>query len=57
VWHLVFHYSAKLRGMPELPPGVNIAAAEWFPLDALPAAADVAHHGWALEVIPKVVDG
>ena len=54
-WHLVFHYVA---GLPE-PVGVqasgNIAAAEWFPFDSLPDAAELAHHGWARDVLGRVL--
>jgi ADP-ribose pyrophosphatase YjhB (NUDIX family) len=53
-WHLIFHFRASLPGA--IPPenGDNVAAAEWFLLDALPPAEDVAHHGWALEVLTKI---
>jgi ADP-ribose pyrophosphatase YjhB (NUDIX family) len=53
-WHLIFHFQGSL---PEAAPpsqGDNVAAAEWFPLDDLPPAEDVAHHGWALEVIERI---
>ncbi len=53
-WHLVFHYATEVE-LPEAAAGDNITAAEWFPLDALPAAADVAHHGWGLEVLARVL--
>lgn len=55
-WHLIFHYKLKLAQAPTLVPGQNIAAAEWFALNALPDAAEVAHHGWALDVIRKIVE-
>jgi len=50
-WHLAFHHVAELP--PELTPGPSpdLAAAEWFPLDALPERGEVAHHGWALDVL------
>lgn len=32
-----------------------LAAAEWFPLDGLPPRSEVAHHGWALSVLKKMV--
>jgi ADP-ribose pyrophosphatase YjhB (NUDIX family) len=49
-WHLTFHYRGELGTRAEIRPGANVAAAEWFSLDSLPDAADVAHHGWALDV-------
>jgi ADP-ribose pyrophosphatase YjhB (NUDIX family) len=56
-WHLIFHYRAQLAEIPTLDPGENLRDAEWFALEALPAASDVAHHGWALDVIRKTVEG
>jgi ADP-ribose pyrophosphatase YjhB (NUDIX family) len=53
-WHLVFHYKAEVE-LPEAATGDNIEAAEWFPLDALPPADEVAHHGWGLEVLDRVL--
>jgi hypothetical protein len=35
-------------------PAGNVAAAQWFALDDLPPASEVAHHGWALEVLEAV---
>jgi ADP-ribose pyrophosphatase YjhB (NUDIX family) len=54
-WHLIFHYVGALGEARPLARGDNVAAAEWFPLDALPRAEDVAHHGWALEVLGRVL--
>jgi hypothetical protein len=34
--------------------GPNTLAAEWFALDALPPASEVAHHGWALDVLQEL---
>jgi ADP-ribose pyrophosphatase YjhB (NUDIX family) len=53
-WHLVFHYAAEVEGA-RAAAGGNVAAAEWFPLDGLPPAAEVAHHGWGLEVLERVL--
>jgi ADP-ribose pyrophosphatase YjhB (NUDIX family) len=54
-WHLSFHHLAELASTPELRPAPDIAAAEWFPLDGLPPRSEVAHHGWALTVLKKMV--
>jgi ADP-ribose pyrophosphatase YjhB (NUDIX family) len=53
-WHLVFHYALELGSAPGVVPGPNVAAAEWFALDALPAPEAVAHGGWALEVLAEI---
>jgi hypothetical protein len=34
--------------------GANVAAAEWFPLDALPPDAEQAHEGWAGDVLLRL---
>jgi len=53
-WHLVFHHRADLERPAPITPGDNVAAAEWFALDALPEEREVAHHGWALEVLGRL---
>lgn len=53
-WHLVFHYVARLDRRFSVEQGSNVAAAEWFSLDALPDPATVAHEGWALDVLSRV---
>jgi hypothetical protein len=32
-----------------------MADARWFPLDALPERDDIAHHGWALDVLESIL--
>ena len=54
-WHLIFHYVAAAAESAPVARGPNVAAAEWFPLDKLPPADEVAHHGWALEVLERVL--
>ena len=56
-WHLIFHYRGQLEQAAELRPAENVREAKWFALDALPNPDSVAHHGWALEVIDKVIGG
>ncbi len=51
VWHLVFHHRAQVDGQPDLVQGGNVASAAWFPLEALPDRRDVAHGGWAFDVL------
>ena len=54
-WHLVFHYTAQLDEPIRVEPTGNVAAAEWFLLDELPPASEVAHHGWGLETLKRVL--
>ena|SRR2546425_12905863 len=53
-WHLVFHYLLELGPAPRVSAGTNVAAFEWFALDAPPAADEVAHCGWALDVLSEI---
>ena len=53
-WHIVFHYAAELPAGREPRPTGNVAAAEWFSLDALPPAVEQAHDGWAGETLARV---
>jgi ADP-ribose pyrophosphatase YjhB (NUDIX family) len=54
-WHLVFHYFDELVERREVEPRGNVAEARWFPLDALPEARGVGHHGWGLETLERVL--
>ncbi len=54
-WHLTFHHRVKLDEPPPLQPSANVRDAEWFPLDGLPAPEDVAHHGWAIDVLTEML--
>lgn len=56
-WHLIFHYQAELARVAEVPLQGNILGARWFPLSALPAPEEVAHGGWGLETIQKILSG
>ena len=55
LWHLVFHYFAALEHTPPVAAVGNVAAAEWFPLDALPSVSEVAHHGWCLDTLGRIL--
>lgn len=53
-WHLIFHYVTRLdRVLPVAPTG-NVAAAEWFSVDGLPSRDDLAHGGWAADVLAEI---
>ena len=54
-WHLVFHYLAQLDEALPVDATGNVGAAEWFPLDQLPSPSDVAHHGWGLQTLERVL--
>jgi ADP-ribose pyrophosphatase YjhB (NUDIX family) len=54
-WHMSFHHLVELPTPPGVQPSSELAAAEWFPLDGLPPRSEVAHHGWALSVLKKMM--
>ena len=54
-WHLVFHYLAAIDEPVEVAAVGNVAEAKWCPLGELPEAAETAHHGWALDVLARVL--
>jgi ADP-ribose pyrophosphatase YjhB (NUDIX family) len=56
-WHMVFHFVAEVTDPAQVTPGSNVATAEWFDLEQLPDASEVAHHGWALDVLGQVLAG
>ena len=53
VWHMAFHYMSNVSGRTKVVPDANVAAFEWFDLKQLPPSDEVAHHGWALDVLKK----
>jgi ADP-ribose pyrophosphatase YjhB (NUDIX family) len=54
-WHLSFHYKATLDEAPAIKPNKLIGSAQWFALDALPSKEEVAHHGWSLNTLKKML--
>jgi ADP-ribose pyrophosphatase YjhB (NUDIX family) len=54
-WHLVFHYVAALAEPVEVAAAGNVAETKWCPLGELPDPSEIAHHGWALDVLSRVV--
>jgi ADP-ribose pyrophosphatase YjhB (NUDIX family) len=55
-WHLVFHFAAMLPEGSSPTPGTNTAAMVWFSVDHLPDRFDVAHEGWALDVLASLAN-
>jgi ADP-ribose pyrophosphatase YjhB (NUDIX family) len=53
-WHLIFHYAGQVSGTGEIASGANIAEAEWFALEDLPARSEMAHGGWAQDVLQEI---
>ncbi len=54
-WHLVFHFVAEISNSDVVHSGDRVSSMQWFSMDQLPERKDVAHHGWALEVIDKIM--
>ena len=54
-WNLVFHHKLELDNLPEITALFNVRSAQWFPLEALPQAEEVAYHGWAIDVIREMM--
>ncbi len=50
-WHLTFHHLAHVEEASGVHAGDNVLEARWFPLGAPPPESEMAHHGWALEVL------
>jgi ADP-ribose pyrophosphatase YjhB (NUDIX family) len=50
-WHLIFHFTAGRQRAESPRVSDEIAEARWFALTDLPAPEDVAHDGWALDLI------
>ena len=54
-WHLIFHYRVELDKAMLLAPSENVESMEWFALGQLPARSEIAHHGWAIDVINEIM--
>ncbi len=54
-WHLIFHYRADPVRKPAVRKGDNVVAMEWFDLRSLPPPAEVAHHGWCLDTVERLL--
>jgi ADP-ribose pyrophosphatase YjhB (NUDIX family) len=54
-WHLAFHYVARFDDEPDLVLAGRFATLEWFAAESLPPREEVAHEGWALGIIRKVL--
>lgn len=52
-WHLVFHFRLRLSRRPDVRASEDVDEARWFELSALPPRSEVAHHGWALDVLEE----
>lgn len=50
-WHLIFHFKAQRSRLETPRASSEVAEARWFALSDLPAREDVAHEGWALDLI------
>lgn len=55
-WHLVFHYVVAIGEASPIEATGNVADAKWFSLDALPPESEVAHHGWGLATLRRILD-
>lgn len=55
IWHLIFHYKATMEKIPDVSGSQNVQAMEWFALNKLPNRAEVAHHGWAIDVLDDIL--
>ena len=50
-WHLVFHLFGRIDGEVDLAATGNTAEAKWFQKGSLPPRDEVAHEGWAIDVL------
>jgi ADP-ribose pyrophosphatase YjhB (NUDIX family) len=50
-WHIVFHIVGRVEEPSQVVKGMNIAATQWFEVSDLPARSEVAHQGWAIDVV------
>ena len=50
-WHLIFHLIGRLGEGVEPRAVGNTGAAQWFERSALPPRSEVAHDGWAIDIL------
>lgn len=56
-WHLALHYVVKCDDAPRLDVSGHLAGPRWFAVGELPPRSDVAHGGWALRTIERILQG
>ena len=56
-WHLALHVLAEIDDPPPVTASEDVSANEWFPLEHLPARSQVAHGGWAITVVRRILKG
>jgi ADP-ribose pyrophosphatase YjhB (NUDIX family) len=54
-WHLSFDYVLQLPQAQQASPATHVAKLEWFPISQLPERVEVAHHGWGLDIVEKML--
>lgn len=55
-WHLVFHYKVELTEAPDVIQSGDIEFYDWIALNDLPQKSTVAHNGWALYTIERIMN-
>jgi hypothetical protein len=53
-WHLPLHHRLVLPEPKPIQPGPTVAEHKWFDLSTLPDKRDVAHGGWAIEILKTI---
>lgn len=53
-WHLPISYKVELEDTPHVSSSEDIEEMKWFDLNELPSRDEVAHHGWALDILSEI---
>jgi ADP-ribose pyrophosphatase YjhB (NUDIX family) len=56
-WHMSFHHLLELPERRDVRTSAAIASARWFKRSELPSRDEVAHHGWAVDVLSLSLEG
>jgi len=56
-WHIVFHYKSEIGEGIKMELSTDIKEMKWFASNKLPEREEIAHKGWALATISKVLKG
>lgn len=54
-WHMVFHFKLNVAEKKALKLLQDVAEAKWFEIAKLPRRSEIAHHGWAMATLSRMI--
>ncbi len=55
-WHLALHFAVNCLASPSIVVAAYLDLPQWFSVNALPDRREVAHGGWALNTLDRIIE-